>query len=231
MPFELHNIVPWGRSAEEYVGMFALTENDLRGRILDCAAGPASFAAELHAAGHCVIAADPLFAYSSEEIRLRVLDTRERMKMINSAREDRHRFIWNRDVPDPEALGRMRLAVMQRFLEDYPAGQRDGRYIAQSLPKLDLPSAGFDLALCSHCLFLYSGRLTLEFHVDSIRDMCRVARETRIFPLVDLAGRPSAHLDPVRDRLISDGLAVSIVPVRYEFVKGANQMMVVREQS
>jgi hypothetical protein len=39
--------------------MFALTPDDLSGTMLDCAAGPASFKAEL-SAGHEVISCDPL---------------------------------------------------------------------------------------------------------------------------------------------------------------------------
>jgi hypothetical protein len=41
--------------------MFALTPRDLRGSILDCAAGPASFNAEATAAGHHVVSCDPLY--------------------------------------------------------------------------------------------------------------------------------------------------------------------------
>ncbi|HKH12276.1 MAG TPA: hypothetical protein VKA73_14135 [Rubrobacter sp.] len=53
-------MVPWGRSLDEYARMFALTPEDLRGRILDCAAGPASFNAEATAAGHRISSCDPL---------------------------------------------------------------------------------------------------------------------------------------------------------------------------
>lgn len=228
MAFELRNVVPWGRTADEYVRMFALSEADLRGRILDCAAGPASFAAEMHARGHHVVAADPIYVHSGEEIRQRVLQTRD--QMIESAHKDRHRFIWDKIIPDPAALGRLRMAAMERFLADYPAGLRERRYMPDALPKLSLADQSFDLALCSHCLFLYSGRLTLEFHVASILEMCRVAREVRIFPLLDLSGRPSAHLDEVSAKLAQDGWLVSTIPVDYEVVKGANQMMVVRRK-
>ena len=40
----------------------------------------------------------------------------------------------------------------------------------------------FDLALCSHLLFLYSEQLTADFHLASIRELCRVAGEVRVFP-------------------------------------------------
>lgn len=44
----------------------------------------------------------------------------------------------------------------------------------------------FDLAVCSHLLFLYSEHLSEDFHVESIKELCRVAGEARIFPLLEL---------------------------------------------
>ena len=45
------------------------------------------------------------------------------------------------------------------------------------------------MALCSHLLFLYSDHLDAAFHRAAIRDLCRVAGEVRIFPLLALGGR------------------------------------------
>ncbi len=68
----MHEVFPWGRSEAEYVRMFALTPGDLSGSILDCAAGPASFNAELSAAGHSVTSCDPLYSLTTHEIRSRI---------------------------------------------------------------------------------------------------------------------------------------------------------------
>ena len=43
MAFSLDQVVPWGRSYEEYRAMFALSEIDLTGMILGCGDGPAAF--------------------------------------------------------------------------------------------------------------------------------------------------------------------------------------------
>jgi hypothetical protein len=43
MVFTLDRVVPWGRSFDEYVAMFALSSEDLGRRILGCNDGPASF--------------------------------------------------------------------------------------------------------------------------------------------------------------------------------------------
>jgi hypothetical protein len=44
--FTLSDVVPWGRSFDEYQRMFVLSEDDLATTILGCADGPASFNAE-----------------------------------------------------------------------------------------------------------------------------------------------------------------------------------------
>ena len=52
--------------------MFALTPEDLRGRILDCGAGPASFNAEATAAGHRSVSCEPSHRLTAEAFRNQV---------------------------------------------------------------------------------------------------------------------------------------------------------------
>ena len=96
------------------------------------------------------------------------------------------------------------------------------------LPTLPFPDASFDLALCSHFLFLYSSQLGASFHLSAIREMCRVATEVRIFPLLALGGCTSRHLDRSVDDLRASGFAASIEDVPYEFQRGGNQMLRIR---
>ena len=51
----LDEVKPWGRSLSEYRAMFALSDEDLCLRILDCAGGPASFNAEWTERGGAVV--------------------------------------------------------------------------------------------------------------------------------------------------------------------------------
>jgi hypothetical protein len=83
----------------------------------------------------------------------------------------------------------------------------------------------FDIAVCSHFLFLYTDHLTQSFHELAITELCRVAREVRLFPLLALGGRLSSHVGPVSDYLRNRGLSVTIETVPYEFRRGGNQMM------
>ena len=202
--------------------MFALTAVDLRGHILDCAAGPASFNAEATGAGHRVFSCDPLYRFSAAEIRSRVEQTSH--TLISNARAAPDRFVW-RDIQSPEHLGRVRLAAMNRFLADFPSGLGQGRYRTDGLPRLSFEDGAFDLALCSHFLFLYSDLLSANFHVASIEEMCRVAGEARIFPLLAAYGEPSPHLDPVIHELRQLGYSVATGKVPYEFLRGADEML------
>ena len=228
MAFSLDKVVPWGRSFPEYVNMFALSEEDFGKRILGVGDGPASFNAVLSGRGGNVVSVDPLYRFTAEEIRQRIGETFE--TVMEQTRQNAAEFIW-RQIPSVEELGRSRMSAMEEFLADFPKGREEGRYREAGLPRLPLETGEFDLALCSHFLFLYSELLSLEFHVESIKELCRVAPEARIFPLLELGARPSRHLDPVRRQLGKEGFKVTLESVPYEFQKGGNRMLRVMASS
>jgi hypothetical protein len=91
-------VVSWGRSLDEYAKMFALTPEDIRGRIIDCGAEPASFNAEATEAGHRIVWCDPLYRSSADAIRHRVEETAD--ALLTSVRELTDRFVW-RHVGSP----------------------------------------------------------------------------------------------------------------------------------
>ena len=225
MTFTLDRVVPWGRSFDEYRGMFALTEADLRLRILGCADGPASFNAEATRRGCRVTSCDPLYQYAASHIRDRIAATYD--QVMEQTRQNRDEFIWD-SIPSVEELGRVRMAAMLMFLADFDDGKDQGRYVNAELPSLAFPDASFDLALCSHFLFLYSDQLGESLHRASIEELCRVAQEVRIFPLVALGGRPSPYVSSIAIHLSNTGYAVSLEKVPYEFQRGANQMLRIR---
>ena len=227
MAVTLSSVVPWGRTMAEYRLMFDLSERDLTGRILGCGDGPASFNAEMTRLGRHVISVDPIYALSRQQIEQRVAETYE--PIISQCKANPQNYVWN-FFSDPDDLGRHRLAAMRVFLDDFEQGLAEGRYRTQELPRLDFRDAEFNLALCSHLLFLYTEQLSLEFHVEAIREMCRVASEVRIFPLLDLKVRKSAHIGPLSARLQEAGLTVEIVKAPYEFQLGGDEMMKIRRR-
>jgi hypothetical protein len=175
-----------------------------------------------------MVSVDPIYVFSAEEIKGRIDDTYGRV--VNQLWPILDSYVWE-EFADPDALGRHRMAVMARFLADYEAGRQAGRYVVGALPALDFADQQFDLALCSHFLFLYSEQLSYDFHLAAVQELCRVAREVRIFPLLNLAVQPSPHLTPLRQALAEQGYDSEVVRVDYEFQRGGNQMLTVASRS
>jgi hypothetical protein len=218
----IDSVYPWGRSLAEYARMFALSDEDLRRRIIGCADGPASFNSEMTARGDFVVSCDPLYQFSVEQIRGRIERTVD--FHIDHVRKNPHLFVWDR-IRTPQHLRQLRLQAMEDFLADFPNGLLTGRYLNRSLPNLQIADNSFELALCPHFLFLYSDVFSFEFHLESILEMSRVAGEVRIFPLLDMSARPSAHLNPILQALRGLGFEAHVQTVPYEFQRGGNQML------
>ncbi len=222
MPLTLEKVVPWGRCWDEYRRMFSLDSHDCRGRVLGCADGPASFNAEATEKGCQVVSCDPLYAFRAEEIRRQIAVTSS--NVLAQARQHRADYVW--DVfASVEELGRARHAAMDKFLADYDAGKREGRYVAAELPAFPFEDSSFDLVLCSHFLFLYEEQLGLDFHEAAVTELCRVAREIRIFPIVNMSSRESSFLPAVISLADARGMVARIEDVDYEFQRGAHQML------
>ncbi len=225
MGFKLENVVPWGRSLSEYSAMFALTQADHQARILDCASGPSSFNAEMRRLGHRVVSCDPIYTFSAEDIARRIQETYPKMVEGAHAHKDNFRWDW---FGSPERLGEIRMEAMRQFLEDFEPGRTEGRYVTGALPELPFADRVFDLALCSHFLFTYSDQFSADFHLAAIGEMCRVATEARIFPLLNaFSGEPSPHLPLVVRQLTGQGYRVETRQVDYEFQKGGNSLLCV----
>jgi hypothetical protein len=220
VPFSLAQVVPWGRSFGEYERMFALTGHDLSCRMLGCGDGPASFNAEGHRRGVAITSCDPIYAFRAEEIRQRIDDTSA--AIVEQTRQHAGQFVWN-SIRTVEELRATRLAAMDLFLDDFAS--RRGRYVAAALPELPFRDAAFDLALCSHFLFLYSRHFDLDSHRRALRDLCRVAGEVRVFPLLALDGQRSPYVDPLVGEMHAAGIEAAIEPVPYEFQRGGNEML------
>jgi len=202
--------------------MFALDRSDFAKKILDCAGGPASFNAGMTRAGSCVLSCDPLYEFSAAQIEARIQETYPAIAAGVAANRDD--YVWT-VIPSVEVLLEQRLAAMREFLADYANGREAGRYLPASLPDLPLGDRTYDLALCSHFLFSYSAHLDLAFHRVAIADMLRVAREVRVFPLLEVSGRPSPQVKAIVADCQQAGYGVSIETVPYEFQKGGNAML------
>ncbi len=225
MAFTLAEVVPWGRSYEEYMSMFLLSPVDLKQKILGCGDGPADFNCALSVHGGSIVSVDPVYSFSVEQIEKRISETYD--VVLEQTRNHTDEFVWN-DISSVDELGRIRMSAMSVFLKDFDKGRAEGRYQCGSLPQLSFSDKEFDLALCSHFLFLYSEHFSEEFHLSSIRELCRVASEVRIFPTLELGAKESRHLETVMAGLAKDDYFVEIRKVPYEFQKGGNEMLIIK---
>lgn len=221
MPIELKKVIPWGRSFEEYVDMFDLSGHDLRKKILGCGDGPASFNAQATKKGISIVSVDPLYSFEAREIKERIESAAEtlRPQLI----ENRAQYRWNR-FRDVDELICFRMSTMDMFLEDYEAGRLEARYVSGELPTLDFTDKKFDLCLISFFLFAFEG-LGCDFHLNSIRELLRVSREVRIFPVVDLNGNRAGYFDKLLQLLKSEGVLAELLATRYDVQIGAEQYL------
>jgi len=222
MAIKYESVVPWGRSFQEYIDMFGLTEADLNKNILGCGDGPASFNCIMKQKGKQVSSIDPIYQFSAKELEQRIIETYP--NVINQTRQNRDKFIWSK-IKNVEELGKIRMTAMQDFLMDYEDGKKEKRYLFAELPALPFANNQFDLALASHFLFLYTANLSFAFHLESITEMLRVAKEVRIFPLLDLNVARSIYVDEVINKFQSMAYHVEELKVNYEFQKGGNTML------
>ncbi len=220
--FDFGGTVPaWGRGAAEYEAFFALSDVSPSARVLDCGGGPSSFAAEWGQTGRFVVAVDPIYRFSGRDLKAGFEPTAARM--LAGTRKARDRFLWDH-YRSPEAVLGLRRAVFTAFLRDFRSLTGKGRYVSGSLPELPFRSNSFDLLLCSHLLFLYTEEFDEETHLSFLREMLRVGREVRVFPLFDMAGEPSRHLD-FTIQSMQRWANVDLVSVPFEFRRGDSNML------
>jgi len=223
---KLENVVPWGRNQQEYKNMFLLSDEDLQSKILGCGDGPSSFNYEGTKQKLNITSIDPIYQFSKQEIQQRIDETSSIVS--EQLRLNQKDFIW-KNIQSVDELIEIRLHAMHDFIEDYENGKNEKRYIHNELPKLSFEDGSFDLVLSSHFLFLYSEHFDLQFHIDSILEMCRVSKkEVRIFPLLDLKNQESKYLKPILELLHAKGFEAKIIKTNYEFQKAADEMLQIK---
>lgn len=222
MDFHYKDIIPWGRSFNEYLDIFNLSEEDMTRDIVGIGDGPASFNVRMYQRGTPIISVDPIYKFSEAELRQRIHETYD--DVIAQARHNKDKFLWTK-ITSVDELAEIRMQAMDEFCRDFESGKQQGRYIDASLPNLPFPDHCFDLVLSAHLLFFYSANRDLAFHLDAIRELLRIGTEVRIFPIVDVNSKPSPFLSPVIAQLEKDGITCSVERVPYHFQKTGNEML------
>jgi len=226
MSLQLDNIIITGRTYGEYCAFFGLHPETLRGKkVLDCPGGAASFTSYAKKEGIRAVAVDPIYSLEHERIKQigqKSIETIYR----DTSWMDGYNMDFYESVRNHR---RFRETALREFLKDY--NRHD--YLAAELPHLPFEAGAFDLVLSSHLLFVYDDRLDLAFHLAAIREMMRVGKELRIFPLSDFKNSrlgKERNFSPLLYEVIASlegEFDLRIVPVDFEFQPGAGSMLVV----
>lgn len=225
MAFKLENVVPWGRTLDEYRLMFMLSDNDMSKRIAGFGDGPASFNFEASKQGYAVTSFDPIYQFSKDNLQKRIDEVR--IIVMQQMRENINNYVWTK-IKSLEELENVRMSAMRLFLEDFEKGRQEGRYICHELPdRLTLEDDTFDIGLSSHFLLMYTV-LGFEFHIQAMTEMLRVCKEIRIFPIVDLDANETDLISNVID-YFKQRYEVEIRKTQYEFQKGDNKLLIIRK--
>jgi hypothetical protein len=226
MAFELKNVVPWGRTLEEYIQIFKLTDSDLKSKIISFGDGPASFNSEMTKRGKAVVSLDPIYQFTEHELKQRIAETKE--TVIEQMKANQGNFIW-KNIKNVSELEQIRMQAMTNFLEDFELGKKQERYIYHELPNpTEYNNLEYDLGLSSHFLILYS-QLGIDFHIKAITEMLRICKEIRIFPILNLNATKSEVLEDIITHF-NDDFVVNIESSDYEFQKGGNKMLVIKRK-
>ncbi len=220
----LEKVVPFGRSLDEYIKMFNLTENYFQKSILSVADGPASFNAEGTKLGYKINSVDPLYIFSGQEIKRRfytVID--DIIKQVENTPND---WVWSYHK-SPQDLRKNREKVIALFCDDYEIGKQEHRYQIGQLPRLKYDKNQYELGIVSHFLFLYSTHFDQEFHINSIDEILRICCEVRIFPLITLQNKISPYLQFIITYLENKGYKCKLEKVSYQLQRGGNQMLII----
>lgn len=222
----IDRIVFIGRTFEEYIDLFNLEFEHLRGkRILDCPAGACSFTARANELGVDVTACDIVYDHPVESLEKKGhLDIEHVMGNMEQVKGN---YNWNY-FKDINSLKTHRLEALKTCVADMKKAAH--RYFPAVLPELPFDNEAFDVLLSAHFLFMYSDRFDLSFHIQTLKEMLRVTKEEiRIFPLVDLKGERYGELNAIIDYLKEQGCTTEEVPVQYEFQVNANSMLKIQK--
>lgn len=220
MQLNLENIVITGRTFEEYSAFFGIDLEYLRGKkVLDCPSGASSFVATLKQESIQAKGVDILYNFDKKSIKQQGIKSIEKIYKDTSWMD-----VYKMDFYKTKENHRFhRESALREFVDDY----NDRDYIFAKLPNLPFENNSFDILLSSHLLFVYDDRLDFDFHKNSIAEMLRVAKEVRIFPLVDFKNSrvdEEKNFSPFVYKILEE-FQCEIIETDFEFQPRANRYL------
>lgn len=218
----MRKLVLWGHDLAEYCEMFELTQADLSSKILEVGSGPTAVNRQLTDKGGHIISCDALFG--ENEATLRQHSFAEFDFMVEQIKQNQSMFNWQTYGSLENFVAKRRQGV-EAFLSDYESAKKEQRLVATSDYQLPFDDFAFELAVSSHFLFANIDNQDVDFHVNVIKQMCRVAKEVRIFPLIDRFANVSELLGPVLLMLQQANYGVEVKQVEYPLQQKGNAML------
>lgn len=211
-----------GYHLDEYRQMFGLVDVDLNGRLLEYNSGVNAVNAELHARQLSMTSCDPWFALDASALEKKV--TADVEQAIRDMKHTLQRYDF-RTYGTVDALIEKRRNGIATCLADYDKGRTEKRYLPTQKGLLPFDDDSFDLALSADCFFTGAPDQTVDTHLEQIKALAYVAKEVRIYPLVEKNGQPSLLLGPVLLGLQQGNFAVEIREVDYHLQCGSYAML------
>jgi hypothetical protein len=218
----MRKLVLWGHGIDEYCEMFNLSQDEIKSSILEYGCGPSAVNFQQTQRDYKVVSCDPLFVLDKDTLSSKAFMIFADMAAQVKIEQDRFDFSQSGSY---ENLVADRQQGMKHFFADYELGKAQGRYIGIADHHLPFADFSFDFALSSHYLFADLDNQTVEFHLAVIRELARVAKEVRIFPLIDREGNTSDFLGPVLLGLQQDNYGVEVREVDFHLHQSGNAML------
>lgn len=218
----MNKLVLWGHHVDEYMEMFDLNEADLQGSLLEFGCGPSAFNAELSGKALQRVSCDPLFSLDNATLNAKV--SLVFADMVEQVLKDEKKFDFSA-YGNLAGLVKKRSAGLKTFFADFSQGLAEKRYLGINQLHLPFNDFTFDLALSSHYLFADLDEQDISFYLQAIKELARVAKEVRIFPLIDRNGQPSPFLGPVLLDLQQHNYGTEVRSVAYHLQPKGNAML------
>ncbi len=218
----MRKLVLWGHRPDDYEEMFNLTSEQLGSSVLEYGCGPSAVNAILSNEGCDIISCDPLFTLDKDTLYSKtVLIFADMVEQLMSEKE---RYTFDREGGFENLISQRRKGL-DIFFADYVKGKKQGRYQGVVEYQLPFDDFRFNYALVSHYLFAGLDEQHLDFHLEIIKELARVAKEVRIFPLIDRYGQTSPLLGPVLLGLQQENYGAEVKEVPYHLQNSGNAML------
>lgn len=227
----MRKLALWGYHFDEYLGMFDLSLSDLtqkKLRILEYHCGPSAVNKELNEKKLPIVSCDPLYNLNEENLQNKL--THFFPERALELRQEKNKLDLSLYEGDVEKLIQKRKEGLDLFFADYEKGKAEGRYLGCNEKELPFEHFSFDIAISTYYLFSDLDIENAEFHLKIIKELARVAKEVRIFPLLDSNNKPSSFLGPVLLGLQQENYGAEVKEVPYHLQPSGNAMLRVWSQ-